>query len=73
MDQAFHRGNRERLHAALPPDSLTVLFSGEPIRKTNDEDYPFFADRNFLYLTGLDSQGAALLLIKESKDMEFEA
>jgi Xaa-Pro aminopeptidase len=67
VEQAFHRGNRERLYAALPPDSLTVLFSGEPIRKTNDEDYPFFADRNFVYLTGLDSQGFILLAVKEGE------
>ena len=50
MKAEFHKGNRERLYAKLPEGSLLVMFSGEEITKTNDEYYPFFADRSFVYL-----------------------
>ncbi len=66
MDKSFHMGNRERLYAAMKPASLLVMFSGEDIRKTNDEYWPFFTERNFYYLTGLDSHDFALLAIKDA-------
>ena len=66
MDKSFHTGNRQRLYAAMKPASLLVMFSGEDIRKTNDEYWPFFTDRNFYYLTGLDSHDFALLAIKDA-------
>lgn len=66
MDKSFHTGNRQRLYAAMKPASLLVMFSGEDIRKTNDEYWPFFTDRNFYYLTGLDSYDFALLAIKDA-------
>lgn len=66
MNQEFYKGNRERLYAGMKPNSLLVMFSGEEIRKTNDEYYPFYTDRNFLYLTGLDSKEFVLLARKES-------
>lgn len=66
MDKSFHMGNRERLYAAMKPASLLVMFSGENIRKTNDEYWPFFTDRNFYYLTGLDSPDFALLAAKDA-------
>lgn len=46
--------------------SLLVLFAGTELRKTNDEYYPFYTDRNFLYLTGLDTKEAVLLVQKEA-------
>ena len=66
MDKSFHQGNRERLYAAMKPASILVIFSGEDIRKTNDEYWPFFTDRNFYYLTGLDSHDFALLAVKDA-------
>ncbi len=65
MNTSYFMLNRQRLCEALEPGSLAVFFSGEEIRKTNDEYYPFFADRNFVYLTGLSCKEAVLLLIKE--------
>ena len=66
MDKAFHMGNRERLYAAMKPASLLVMFSGEEIRKTNDEYWPFFTDRSFYYLTGLNSRDFVLLALKDA-------
>lgn len=66
MKKEFHTGNRQRLYNAMENNSLMVMFSGEAIRKTNDEDYPFYTDRNFYYLTGLDSKEFILLAMKDA-------
>mgnify|MGYP002516206395 CR=1 FL=1 len=66
MDKLFHTGNRERLYAAMKPASILVMFSGEDIRKTNDEYWPFFTDRSFYYLTGLNSRDFVLLAVKDA-------
>jgi len=66
MNRTFFSGNRSRLAQSMPCASVAVLFSGEEIRKTNDEYYPFFADRNFVYLTGLDCKEAILLVQKDA-------
>ena len=67
MNKAFHKGNRERFYARMKPQSLLVLFSGEEIRKTNDEYYPFFADRSFVYMTGVEQKSAVLLAMKDGE------
>lgn len=67
MRAEFHKNNRERLYAKLPEGSLLVMFSGEEIIKTNDEYYPFFADRSFVYLTGLECKEAVLLAAKDAE------
>lgn len=67
MKAEFYAGNRERLYKKLPAGSLLVLFSGEEVRKTNDEYYPFFADRSFVYLTGLECKEAALVAMKDGE------
>ena len=66
MNKEFHKGNRARVYEAMKPHSLLVMFSGTEVRKTNDEQYPFYTDRNFLYLTGLDSKEFVLLVRKDS-------
>ena len=65
MNSEFYKGNRRRLYEKLPEGALLAIFSGEEIRKTNDEYYPFFADRNFVYLTGLECKEAVLLAAKD--------
>jgi len=42
-----------------------LFFSGEPVRKSADENFPFFTNRNFLYLTGIKQEQSALLLLKK--------
>ncbi len=66
MEKEFYQGNRERMYREMKADSLLVMFSGREVRKTNDEYYPFYTDRNFLYLTGLDSKEFVLLAVKDS-------
>ena len=62
MDRTFHIENRKNLAERLPKGSLALMFSGSAPRKTADEYYPFFADRSFVYMTGVEYQGLALLL-----------
>lgn len=60
MTSDFYTTNRRKLSAYLPDDSLLLIFSGFAPRKRADEDYPFCADRNFVYLTGI-SRDAGLI------------
>ena len=54
--------------SGLKEGSLALFFSGSPIRKTSDEDYLFFADRNFVYLTGIEQKETVLMMEKEGRD-----
>ena len=69
MNSKFHEGNRRRLADMLAPGTIAVIYSGEEIRKTNDEYYPFFADRSFVYLTGISEKGCALVLLKDENSV----
>ena len=72
MNKDFYKGNRERLYAQLQENSLLVLFAGVEVRKTNDEFYPFYTNRNFLYLTGLDQKELALIARKDGQGQVAE-
>lgn len=65
MKSEFHIHNRQRLWDSLPKGSLSVLFAGEELRKSADACYPFYADRNFLYLTGIRQKQSILLAVKQ--------
>ena len=55
---------REKLFELLPDNSVTLIFSGLSKIKSEDENYPFFANRDFFYLTGIKQENSALMLIK---------
>jgi Xaa-Pro aminopeptidase len=48
MNKSFHTGNRRRLAEHLAENDAMLFFSGESVRKTADENFPFFTNRNFL-------------------------
>lgn len=66
INHEFHAANRRKLYAMLECGSLVLFFSGVEIRKTNDEYYSFFADRNFVYLTGVEQKESVLLAMKDA-------
>ena len=68
MFAEYYVGNRTRLYEKLTAGSLVAVFSGENTWKTGDEDYMFFADRNFVYLTGLKTSRQAVLLAAKEAD-----
>jgi Xaa-Pro aminopeptidase len=64
MDKLFYIENRRKMVAQMGENDVMLFFSGEGVRKTADENYPFFTNRNFLYLTGLKQEQSALLIKK---------
>ncbi len=65
MDKRFYGENRQRLAAHMTGNDAMLFFSGESARKSADENFPFFTNRNFLYLTGIKQEQSALLLLKK--------
>lgn len=65
MKAEFYRNNRAKMMDQLPDGAVVVLFSGFAPRKRADEDYPFFADRNFVYLTGLTRDAGLIYMAKK--------
>lgn len=61
MNKAYFTGNRNRMYQMMTPGCLAVFFSGYELRKTIDEYYPFFAPRNFVYLTGIEQKNTVFL------------
>lgn len=66
MDKTFHMGNRSRLYEKIGQGTLLVLFAGMEIRRSADAYYPFYADRNFVYLTGIQQKCSILLAAKDA-------
>jgi len=66
MDKQFHIENRRRLAEHMADNEATLFFSGESMRKTADENFPFFTNRNFLYLTGIKQEHSALLMQRKN-------
>ena len=65
MDSTFYVRNRQRLLECLEENSLVFLYSGLAPVKSNDQYmHPFSVNRNFYYLTGIDTQGVWLVLAK---------
>lgn len=63
---------RQRLFDKMEDGSLLVVFSGVGKKSSADENYPFEVNRNFYYLTGIDQEDSALVLIEsEGERKEF--
>jgi Xaa-Pro aminopeptidase len=59
-----HVTRRQALIDQLPQNSLSVLFSGDLVKRSADAMYPFSVNRNFYYLTGLDEDSLVLMIVK---------
>lgn len=70
MDKTFYIGNRQALYDTLPIGSLVVLYSGHAPRKTADEPYPFFADRSFVYMTGVTKENLIFTALKTDSGVD---
>ena len=65
LNSTFYVRNRQRLLERLEENSLVFLYSGLAPVKSNDQYmHPFSVNRNFYYLTGIDTQGVWLVLAK---------
>ena len=63
---SFHQENRKNLFSRLPLGACAVVFAGKAPRQSADAYYPFFANRNFVYLTGMEEPELILLALRES-------
>lgn len=67
MTAEFYAGNRKRLLNMLDEGSVVCLYSGLVPVKSHDQDmHPFSVNRNFYYLTGIDTQNVWLILSKRA-------
>ncbi|MDO4458697.1 MAG: aminopeptidase P N-terminal domain-containing protein [Clostridia bacterium] len=64
MINTFFKGNREKLYDSVPDNTILLLFAGKEIRKTADEFYGFYADRSFVYMTGIEQKESILVAEK---------
>ena len=65
MTSEFFTNNRKALLDKLEEGSAVLLYSGIAPVKSYDQDMcPFSVNRNFYYMTGIDTQNVWLLLIK---------
>ena len=62
--KAIYEARRYRLMEDKSENTVVVIFSGIAPMKSQDESYPFAADRNFFYLTGIERENMILVLRK---------
>ena len=55
---------RERLFALMKENSALVLFSGVAKIDSEDEFFPFKSNRNFFYLSNIEQDHSAIVLVK---------
>ncbi|MDO9492890.1 aminopeptidase P family protein [Acetobacterium sp.] len=67
LSQIFYTENRKKMADQLANNSLTMLFSGREIEMTEDANYPFFANNNFYYLTGIRAPEVVLAMTKDHR------
>ena len=70
LPKAFYEENRRRLLETLPENSVAVLFAGHAPWQSADAYYPFFANRNFMYLTGMEEEHLIYLAVKRGGTAE---
>lgn len=70
LPKSFYEENRRQLLDMLPTNSAAVLFAGRAPRQSADAYYPFFANRNFLYLTGMEEENLIYLAVKRGEAVE---
>lgn len=61
MKAEVYKRIRKNIMQRLPEDSVTFIMSGEELRKSADAVYPFHANRNFVYATGIEEPLAVLV------------
>lgn len=61
MNKEFYRENRATLYGSVEKNSLVIVFAGRAPKRSNDENYEFYANRNFLYLTNIEQENTVLM------------
>lgn len=66
MNDMNYAAHRQKLLNAMPPGSVALIASGSEKIRNRDVEFPFRADSDFLYLTGLNEPDCVLVLIHQS-------
>ena len=66
----FHRGRRAAVLEALPAGGVAVLFGAPQRNRSNDVSYEYRQSSDFLYLTGSEEPGSALVLAKDGLSVD---
>ncbi|MGJ8655855.1 MAG: aminopeptidase P N-terminal domain-containing protein [Akkermansiaceae bacterium] len=61
---------RKRFYENLNVGECLIMFSGSAPRKTADASYPYFANRNFFYLTGITQTGSVFMAVNNGGEIE---
>jgi len=56
--------HRKNLFARLPENSMVISYAGVPLHTNEDDYYNFEVNSQFFYLTGLEREKMALLMVK---------
>ncbi|MCL2855644.1 MAG: aminopeptidase P family protein [Defluviitaleaceae bacterium] len=67
IDKEFYVGNRKKFADLMENGSAFVICSGAAPVMRGDRFYDYSPQRNFLYLTGIDKPGLALMITKNIK------
>lgn len=55
---------RAKLFDLLEDNSVALVYSGVSKIRSEDDDYPFWANRHFFYLTNIEQEHSLLMLVK---------
>ena len=66
----FFENNRKQLIEAVEDNIALVLYAGKPERMSADNDYRFLPDRNYYYLTGIEDEDTAVIIVKKEGEAE---
>lgn len=61
---------RQRIYKHLEEGEALVLFAGSAPKKSADASYPYFANRNFYYLTGILQSESVFLAVRSGERVE---
>lgn len=64
LTSSFFSGNRKNLVEKLPDNSLALISANDFMPKSADQNFPFYQNKEFYYLTGLNQERSILCLCK---------
>jgi Xaa-Pro aminopeptidase len=70
VSENIHSIRRKRFYQQLEQGEALILFAGSAPRKTADAKYPFFANRNFYYLTGIHQAQSVFLAVNDGGEVK---
>lgn len=67
LSPAFHKGRREAFRAAMPANSVAVIFAFPERVFSQDVNYVYHQNPDLYYLSGYNEAGSALLIFKDEQ------